>query len=293
MIKLIVSDMDGTLLNERVELSDRNAEAVKRAQAAGIDFVIATGRSFQSGYTLVEDKGIKCPFIGQNGATYYNEQQELQVIRGLSKDKVRQMIKIFDETPVYYELVTFDGPYSNNEEAFREHAYDIITDINHDIDEAAIYAYIEKMVNSERINFVDNYDDILNDDDQVILKLSVLSTSGSIKLDDLRRKLEKEIEDIVVTASSRKNLEINHITATKGRAVSEYAKMKGYDATEVMTIGDNINDLTMLDWAKYGTAMDNAVHEAKTVTDYRTDSNTNDGVAQLIDRVLSGEIYKE
>lgn len=293
MIKLIVSDMDGTLLNERVELSDRNAEAVKRAQAAGIDFVIATGRSFQSGYTLVEDKGITCPFIGQNGATYYNEQQELQIIRGLPKDTVRQMMKIFDETPVYYELVTFDGPYSNDEEAFREHAYDIITDINRDIDEAAIYAYIEKMVNSERINFVDNYDEILNDDDQVVLKLSVLSTSGSIKLDDLRRKLEKEIENIVVTASSRKNLEINHITATKGRAVSEYAKMKGYDATEVMTIGDNINDLTMLDWAKYGTAMDNAVHEAKTVSDYRTDSNTNDGVAQLIDRVLSGDIYKE
>src|SRR5699024_12383000 len=104
-------------------------------------------------------------------------------------------------------------------------------------------AYIEKMVNSERINFVDNYYEILNDDDQVILKLSVLSTSGSIKLDDLRRKLEKEIVDIVVTASSRKNLEINHITATKVRAVSEYVKMKGYDATEVITIGDCIYDI--------------------------------------------------
>lgn len=293
MIKLIVSDMDGTLLNERVELSDRNVEAVKRAQEAGIDFVIATGRSFQSGYTLVEEKGIKCPFIGQNGATYYNDQQELQFVRGLRKDDVRKMMKIFDETPVYYEMVTFDGPFSNDEESFREHAYDIITDINKDIDDAAIQTYIEKMVNSNRVNFVDSYEEILNDDDQVILKLAVLSTSGSVKLDDLNKKLQEEIKDIAITASSRKNLEINHITATKGRAVAEYAKMKGYDATEVMTIGDNINDLTMLDWAKYGTAMDNAVHEAKIVADYSTESNTDDGVAQLIDRVLSGEIYEK
>lgn len=293
MIKLIVSDMDGTLLNEKVELSDKNADAVKRAQEAGIEFAIATGRAFQSGYSFVEENGISCPFFGQNGATYYNENQELQFVRGLPKDTVRQMMRMFDETPVYYELVTFDGAYSNDEEAFREHAYDMMTDINHDIDEEAIHEYIEKMISKGRIQFVDRYEELLEDDDSVILKVAVLSTSGSEKLDYLSRRLEEEVEDIAVTASSRKNLEINHIKATKGRAISEYAESKGYDATEVLTVGDNINDLTMLDWAKYGTAMDNAVPEAKTVADYRTLSNSKDGVAHLIDRVLSGEIYDE
>lgn len=293
MIKLIVSDMDGTLLNERVELSDENAQAVKRAQAAGIDFVIATGRSFQSGYNLVKEKGINCPFIGQNGGTYYNENEELQYIRGLSKDAVRQMMAIFDQIPVYYELVTFDGPYSNDEDEFREHFYDIMTDINHDIDEAAIEAYIDKAIVSGRIKFVDSYDEVLDDPDQVVLKVAVQSTAGSKKLDSISKRLEKEIDDIAISASSRKNLEINHIKATKGRAVAEYAQLKGYDATEVMTIGDNINDLTMLDWAKYGTAMENAVPEAKTVANYTTLSNSQNGVAHLINRVLSGEIYEE
>lgn len=292
MIKLIVSDMDGTLLNERVQLSDENANAIKRAQAAGIDFVIATGRSFQSGFPFVEEKGINCSFIGQNGGTYYDENQELQFVRALPKEAVRQMMAIFDEVPVYYELVTFEGAYSNDEDQFREHFYDIMTDINHDIDEAAIQTYIDKAIVSGRIQFVDSYEELLEADKE-ILKIGIQSTSGAEKLDQINRRLQKEVKDIAITASSRKNLEVNHILATKGRAVAEYAKLKGYDATEVVTVGDNINDLTMLDWAKYGTAMENAVQEAKTVADYRTKSNSENGVADLIDRVLSGKIYEE
>lgn len=293
MIKLIVSDMDGTLLNEKVELSDANVEAIKAAQDAGIDFVIATGRSFQSGYSLVKEKGINCPFIGQNGGTYYNENQELQFVRGLDKASVYKMMDIFKEWDAYFELVTFDGPYTNDEQAFREHAYDIMTDINHDIDEEAINGYIDRMLEEGYLTVVDSYEDVLEDDASIILKISVSLRQGAAKLDKLTRHLEKELDDIAVTASSRKNIEINHIKATKGRAVAEYAELNGYTADEVVTVGDNINDLSMINWAKYGTAMENAVSEVKTVAHYRTVSNDNDGVANLIHRVLNGKIYEE
>ena len=290
MIKLIVSDMDGTLLNEQVGLSAANVAAIKDAQAAGIDFVIATGRSFKSGYTMAEEKGITCPFIGQNGATYYNDQQELQYVRGLAKDDVRKMMEIFDQTPIYYELITFDGPYTNDKQAFIDHAFDTFTDINQDIDEEAIRSYITDMVDQNRINFVESYNTLLEDDDQIIFKIAVFSTSGSNKLEKVQKRLEKEIDNISITASSRKNMEINHIRASKGQAVSEYAKLKGYKPSEVLTIGDNINDLSMLDWADYGTAMANAVPEAKAVAKYQTKSNSQDGVAHIINLVLKGEI---
>jgi len=64
MIKLIVSDMDGTLLNEEIELSDENLAAIKDAQAHGIHFAIATGRYYQTGYTIVQERGINCSFFG-------------------------------------------------------------------------------------------------------------------------------------------------------------------------------------------------------------------------------------
>ena len=68
MIKCIASDMDGTLLNSNQLISEENKEAIVKAQAQGIEFVVATGRSYQEATYVLDEAGITCPVICANGA---------------------------------------------------------------------------------------------------------------------------------------------------------------------------------------------------------------------------------
>ena len=86
MIKLIVSDMDGTLLDEEMEISYANASAIKRAQSQGIHFAIATGRDFPMAFPLLEKNDIRCPLIAHNGAQYFDENGNIKYNRGLGEE---------------------------------------------------------------------------------------------------------------------------------------------------------------------------------------------------------------
>src|SRR5699024_9236279 len=111
-IKLIVSDMDGTLLNEKVEVTDRVTEAILRAQDAGIEFAVATGRTVDSGYSLIKERGISCPFIELNGARYFDENEKLHYTRDMEKKDVQKLIHILEYYEVNNEFLTPKGSYS-------------------------------------------------------------------------------------------------------------------------------------------------------------------------------------
>lgn len=293
MIKLIASDMDGTLLNDHIEVSDANANAIKRAQREGIHFVIATGRDYPGGYPMVKEKGIECPFIGLNGAQYFDKDGKNVYNRGLEKKVVRQLMDIFSQYDIHDELMTNDGIYSDNKERRLESLAGFVQDLNPEVSFEEAKQHALERVEEMNVTFVSDYDDVIKDEKIVILKMAAHSNLGPEILAPLRKQIEAEIPNIVVTASSRRNIEINHVKAQKGLAVAEYAKKHGIKAHEVMTLGDNINDISMLKWAKYGTAMENAVPEAKEVASYSTSSNTHNGVADAISRVLRGKIYND
>ena len=105
--------MDGTLLDEKIEVTDRATNAILRAQdAAGIEFAVATGRTVGSGYTLMKEQGIKCPFIELNGARYFDENEALQYTRDMNKKDVKTLIQILDHFDVNNEFITQNGAYS-------------------------------------------------------------------------------------------------------------------------------------------------------------------------------------
>lgn len=293
MIKLIASDMDGTLLNDHIEISDANAQAIKRAQNEGIHFVIATGRDYPGGYPMVKEKGIKCPFIGLNGAQYFDEDGKNIYNRGLEKKIVNQLLDIFAQHEVHDELMTNNGIYSKNKEERLDILAGFLQDINPDLTFEEAKQNALDRVEEMDVTFISDYHHVVEDDKLIILKMACHSEKGESVLGPLREQIEAEVPNVAVTASSRKNLEINHVKAQKGTAVAEYAKKHDIKPDEVMTLGDNINDLSMLKWAKYGTAMANGVPEAKEAANYETSSNVHNGVAEAISRVLSGKIYGE
>lgn len=289
-IKLIVTDMDGTLLNENIEITNRATEAIFRAQNAGLDFAIATGRTVDSGYSLAQEQGITCPFIELNGARLFDRNEELQFTRAIDKDNTKSLVDILEHYGLHNEFITQDGTFSNKSlENYIESFKAVFQSINKSLTDAEATKIIQERLSSLNLQTVDNYDFLFQDPSVQVLKTLVNADKDLSILDEIQYDIEAELPDLIVTSASTHNLEVNNIHANKGRAVAEYAASQGYKASEVITIGDNINDLTMLEWADHSYAVANAHAQAKEAATYAAPSHMDDAVAQIIDRVLDGK----
>jgi len=286
MIKLIASDMDGTLLNDKMAVSDRNIKAIKDAQKNGIEFLIATGRSLEEAEPFLRDL-VHPGYITLNGAEVYNSKEQLISSNPISDDSKDEIVKYFYKHNTYFEIVTDQGIFSNNEELRVTSLAELLVKLNPSTTyEQALKDTLER-VKLTPMNFVDNYEDILNDKKYKIMKFIGFSSDEHKVLQPLREDITKNIKDVVVTSSSPNNVEINSADAQKGIALLQYAKSKNILPEEIMAIGDNLNDASMIKAAGVGVAMENAVPEIKQLAQISTDSNVNDGVALTVEEVIS------
>lgn len=289
-IKLIVADMDGTLLNEHAEISNQSVEAILAAQKSGVEFAVATGRTVNFGYSLVKEKGITCTFIELNGARLFNEQEELQFTREISKPDLTNLLDILKYFDIHTQFITQTGIYSKNSlnDHIESYKY-VFKDVNKSLSDAQVKKYIMNHMNKNNIEIVESYDFLQEDPNTHVLKTLLRSPHDKNLLKKIRKEIEKELPSLIVTSASNVNLEINDIKANKGKAVADYAKIKGYKPSEIITIGDHLNDVTMLEWADHSYAVDNAHIKAKEAATYIAPSHDREPVAQIIDKVLSGK----
>ena len=112
MIKLISSDMDGTLLNSYRQITPINIEAIKRAQENGINFIINTGREYPNARGLVEAAGLKCDLICSNGACAFDKDGNLLFEHILDKETVRTIFDAFNKYSMEPSLYTTEGRIS-------------------------------------------------------------------------------------------------------------------------------------------------------------------------------------
>lgn len=289
-IKLIVSDMDGTLLNEKLEVSDRVTHAILSAQKAGVEFAIATGRSIESGSSFIKGKGIVAPFIELNGARLFDENGKIQFTREMNQLDLSEMLSIIDYYKIHHEIITHNGSYSSNSAKEQFEAYmEIFKDINPDIGKQELKDYVTEYMKQFKVNRVDNLNFLQDNSELQVLKILFNSHENPDIFKEIEEEINKKTNQLIVTSASNFNLEINHLDANKGKAVADLAQMRDYKASEVITIGDNINDLTMLDWADHSYAVANAHQRAKEKASYLAPSHSEDAVAQIIEKVIQGE----
>lgn len=282
--------MDGTLLNEKVEITDRVTEAILRAQNAGIEFAVATGRTVGSGYSLIKEKGISCPFIELNGARYFDENEKLHYTRDMEKKDVQKLIHILEYYEVNNEFLTQNGSYSKR--TFNEYLKSFksaFKNINKDMTDEEAVEYATKRMDDFNMNTVSDFSFLYQDPNVQVLKTLAHAHDNLPLLNEIQTTIEQELPDLIVTSASTFSLEVNHIEANKGKAVAELAQERGYTADEVITVGDNINDLTMLEWATHSYAVANAHTSAKEAATYIAPSHADYAVAQIIERVLDGK----
>lgn len=287
MIKLIATDMDGTLLNAAHEISQENQEAIKFAQEHGITVVIATGRAFYEANTPVAETDLKVPYICLNGAEVRDETFNIMSTSHLNHSLVSKITSTLKEKDIYYQVYTNRGIYTENPQRDLEIYIDIAERAGQKADVEKIENSIQKRIDNGTLKIVDNYDKIEDIPGELIMKILAFDSDLG-KIDLVGQELAQS-PNLAVSSSSRGNLEITHSDAQKGIALSTIAKQLGIDLKDVMALGDNLNDVSMLERVGYSVAMDSAAPEVKTVAKYVTDSNENSGVGKAIKKFLKEE----
>jgi len=278
--------MDGTLLNDQMQVPTANIAAIQKAQAQGIEFITATGRGMSHAKISLDEADIHVPMILLNGAHVVNAERETIFTIPIGKEKTFEVMDAIEEAGLYYEIFTAEHVYSSNQpkriEFFSEHIIDKIPGISKKMAIAASSRHLSLTP----ITFVEDMRQTLIDKEEDVLKIIAFDKNGPEQLKAITGELEK-IGDLAIAPSELTNIEINHVDAQKGIALKQFAEERGFSADQVMALGDNFNDVSMLTYAGTSVAMGNAVDAIKKIAKHVTDTNEENGVATAIDRILS------
>lgn len=267
-IKLIASDLDGTLLTDKKEITPFTREILQKAAEQGIWFVPATGRAFSSipGEVLTLPKTEY--LITSNGAAIYSISKKKRIYeRLLQREAVEKVLKLPIPPEAALEAFVEGVPYSSEE--YILHAEDY-----------GATEYGAEYVRKTR----KGVPDIRAFVKEHAGKLDSLSfvCADKEKKEALRRCLEQEVPGVYVTSSVPHMLEIGNEDAGKGKTLKYLLKFLGISSKEAMAFGDADNDIDMLKEAACGIAMENGTESCKQAAFSITGTNNEDGVARAI-----------
>lgn len=286
MVQIIASDMDGTLLNDKMVISKRNAAAVKEAQKQGVHFIVSTGRAYDEVKPLITEAGFNCPMITLNGAFVLDEEGKEISAAPIPDSIAKKIMLILKKNGLYFEVITAKGVCSDNKAKRIENFAELLASISPDTPYKLAVTLASARMELMNINYVDNYMDLVDDPKTVIGKIVVFSPEGQKVLGPIKDELSKN-DNLVITSSGPGNIEINHVNAQKGVALQAYADSLNIPMDNVMAIGDNNNDVSMLKAAGISYAMGNGSDEVKMLAKYITAPNTEDGAGIAIEEVLA------
>ncbi len=285
MIKLVACDLDGTLFNSNMTISEENAAAIKLAQENGIEFLVATGRSPQQSRKNMREYGLKTGFININGALVYDANEQLQVKHQLPNEKAKLVAHILLKNQLYFELVTADKIYSNDISKRVVNLARSLMSLNPGVTFKKAVATAAGSNAMLSMTLVEDFDQLLADPKTEIMKIISFDAHGPAAFSSAKKEI-MSLGDVAVTSSAAANIEINDIKAQKGPALLDYARKKGFKKEEVAAIGDNLNDASMIRDAGVGVAMANAVPAIKKLAQVKTKSNDDNGVAYILKKFI-------
>jgi Cof subfamily protein (haloacid dehalogenase superfamily) len=285
MIKLLALDLDGTLLNSRGEVPNANRDAIRSAEKAGVLVTIATGRRFRDARPIGLDLQLNAPLITHNGALLKYAQDEATVACSLLSTATALEIVRVGKAAGGDPLVSTD-PYGHG-----ELLYDRVSE--HNLPLRKYLRWSETLHGCEAgrdgVRHVASIEDAVPQNQVVHV-----SFSGPVEaMIELVATLKGELGETVTlleTIYPRLDFTLIDILprdASKGHGVSKLAELNGLTHSEVMVVGDNFNDLEMLELAGTPVVMANADERLRRRDGfYTTLTNDEGGVAAAIERFI-------
>ncbi len=262
--RFIAADLDGTLRPEGKTFTPRVRQAVRDAEAHGVRVVMATGRMFRTAVAFARELGLHDAIICDQGATIRDlRTNDLLFEMRMPLDLAREVVA--SASPEMTLLVCLDEEFYVAR--LTQEAKDFVGR------------------HQEHLHCVSRLLDVLTRAPQKLVFVNDAAVSTAL-LRDYSARFGKHLQ---VVQSYPLYVELTHPGVSKGTAVAWLARRWGILQRQVIAIGDQDNDRSMIEWAGLGVAMGNAIEGVKQIADFVAPSADDDGVAQVIERfVLNG-----
>ena len=289
MYKLIAIDLDGTMLNSYGMVTENTKKIIQEKINQGMEIVISSGRTTSSIMPIAEEIGGMNYFIAGNGSLVYDIKNEKVIYdKFMPKEKILEIIRICEENSIFYTV------YTENEIITKTLKYNVL------------YYHKENQKKPEdkqtKIKIVDNIlQYVENNEENKYLKIMICDESQFI-FNAVINKLRtiKNVEILDVGHQSRKIIregteeipieyyytEISLEDVDKWSSLEFLMSILNISKEEIIAIGDNENDKKMIINAKIGVAMGQSSPKIKQVADIVTNSNDEEGVANILQKIL-------
>lgn len=271
-IKLLALDLDGTTLTSKNTLTPAVNSALEKAIANGITVAVATGRPLGTmPQSILDIKGIDY-LITSNGAAIYDKSRKKIHSATLRESDVLKILNVMKDEDIISEafvdgLTYTDKRYSDNPLAY-----------------GCTEAYIDYVKASH--GHIEDMRKFIFDHKHELDSIEYISTDPQTRK-RIWTMLENAVEDIFITTSSEHFIELMDKSATKASALSHLANILGIDMQNTCACGNADNDADMIAESGFGAAVDDASKKCIECADFVVPDSDNDGVAVLIDYILS------
>ncbi len=261
MIKMIATDIDGTILPYHGEFSQKTKDCVKKLNESGIKVILVTGRMHSSATPLAAQLGLNLPIISYQGGLIKDMDGKTLFQTELNSDIAKEIIQWGRKNNVHLNLYIDDKLYVEQ-------------------DDEIIKYYIQG-------KFVDytvcSFDDLEIKNVNKLLAIDIHDADRVTSWVDI---LKSKYPDLYIVKSTPYFCEIGSADAKKSIGVEFLCKMWGIDKSEVLAIGDQNNDIDLIQSGGVGIAMENGTPELKQVANYITDSVENDGFVKAVEKFV-------
>ena len=260
MIKLVATDIDGTILIPEGEFTEGVKNCIKNLCDNNIKVVLVTGRMFAAAKLIANDLGLNTPIVSYQGGLVIDCEETLYE-RYLTLDQCERILKWAKKENIHINLYNNDLLYSETD------CYEV-----------------QRYCNNLHTKYqVKSFDEI---EKNKINKLLAIDYNNPQKIDRLEKELPKLFPDIYIIKSTPYFLEFSNKEASKYCAVEYLQNHWGLKKEEILTIGDQNNDIELLKAGGIKVAMGNATEELKYIADYITDTVHNDGFVKAINKFV-------
>lgn len=265
--QLVATDVDGTLLNDDLEVSRENLAAIARARAAGAKVTLITGRSHYFLTDVLDQVKPDTPIIAAGGACLVDAATDKLIdCRTLPPGDVTRLIEIAREYETARFISLVDRFYFETDPSLRDRFNYVF---GHPID-------------------VQFSEDVLAEDLVNPIKVAIYSDERPL-LEEIAARAQREVNGLTYTFPTPDFIDVTASDGSKGAALRRLAEREGIPLEQVLVLGDGNNDVPMFLEAGYSVAMGNAVPELKAVADLVTPSNNENGFAWALNRLLPAE----
>lgn len=268
-IKLLAIDIDETLIRPTAkELSSENFDAIKRAQEQGVLVTLATGRIYTTAKNWVELLGIEIPVIACNGAdvrlhhkTIFSDSLDMETVRGVVDTGAAHDMQKY----------IFSGDY--------------VCCTPRERDDELFSKWFDNLTTMETLIMRESFEELYALAEGNVQKV-LLWAKDSKQHKATMEALSVFLPKCNVVSGETLNIEITKRGTSKGLALKSIADSLGIAMDEIMAIGDNENDLSMLTAVGRGVAMENAAPKVKERMECHTASCDENGVARAIEKYI-------